>query len=296
VFDNFTKLVRNWEVERILKGELDVMLEEGSNYYLDRRKGKNQEPNFVWFNKGAKPIPLIGNKEKRILAIFTSSDWEYAELELATNSSIGSEFANQYTSLTKILKDEFIKENFEIVVRWHPNHRISGLFEKQAISSVIDGSSEVTHFRYTDSVDSYQLVEMSDIVLVFNSTIGIEAAYLEKPTIMLGNSNYAGLGSVYRPENMRELRNLLTGELGPLPNYGAILYGAYMKNRGTPLQTLSYKVNSYFIYDQRIQNTPFRVKMRFILGAIKRSCRNFWLDFVSNLTSKHSSFNRPYKE
>jgi hypothetical protein len=296
VFDNFIKLVRNWEVDRILKGELDVMLEEGSNYYLDRRKGKNQEPSFVWFNKGAKPIPLIGNKEKRILAIFTSSDWEIAELGLATNSSISSEFANQYTSLTKILNDEFIKENFEIVVRWHPNHRISGLFEKQAISSVIDGSSEVTHFRYTDSFDSYQLVEMSDIVLVFNSTIGIEAAYLEKPTILVGNSNYAGLGSVYRPENMRELRNLLTGELGPLPNYGAILYGAYMKNRGTPLQTLSYKVNSYFIYDQRIQNTPFRVKMRFILGAIKRSCRNFWLNFVSNLTSKHLSFNRPHKK
>lgn len=276
IFNNFIKLVRNWEIERISKGELDLMLEEGSDYYLNRRKGTSQEPSFIWFNKDAKPIPFIENKERRILAIFTSSDWEFATQQLAQQSSIRFEFTNQYTSLTKILQDEFIRKNFEIVVRWHPNHRISGSFEKQAISDVIDGSPYVTHFKYSDSVDSYQLLELSEVILVFNSTIGAESAFLEKPTILVGDSIYSGLGFAYQPENMHELRKLLTGELSPLPNYGAILYGAYMKNRGTQLQTVSYKDSSYFIDNQRIQQTLFRVKLRFFLGRIKRSYRNIF--------------------
>ena len=280
VFNNFIKLVRNWEIERISKGEMDLMLEEGRNYFLERRIGQSQEPSFIWFNKDAKPIPIIENEGKLILAIFTSSDWEFAELEFSQTSNTQTDFINQYTSLSKILQDSLIIENFEIVIRWHPNHRIAGAFEKKQINSVIDSSPHVKHFRYTESVDSYQLVENSDVVLVFGSTIGIEASYLEKPTILLGDTYYAGLGSVYQPENMGKLRDLLTGDLSPLPNYGALLFGDYMRNRGRSIRTLSRIGDSYFIYGKRIQNISLTVRIRLFLGKAKRTSKAILNEFT----------------
>lgn len=280
VFNNFINLVRKWEIERISKGEMDIMLEEGRKYFLERRIGQSQEPSFIWFNKDAKQIPIIENQGKRILALFTSSDWEFAELEFSQVSDTKTDFINQYTSLSMILQDSFIRENFEIIIRWHPNHRIAGKFEKEQINSVIDSSPHVKHFRYTDSIDSYQLVEKSDIVLVFGSTIGIEASYLEKPTILLGDTHYAGLGSVYQPENMEKLRDLLTRDLSPLPNYGALLFGDYMRNRGKSIRTLSRIGDSYFIHGKRIKNISLIVRIRFYLGNLKRISKAILNEFM----------------
>jgi len=68
-------------------------------------------------------------------------------------------------------------------------------------------------------VDSYDIVSAADVVLTFGSTIGIEAAYYGKPSILLGRAVYEDLGSCYVPSSHDELMKLLSSS-GILPkNY-----------------------------------------------------------------------------
>ena len=87
-----------------------------------------------------------------------------------------------------------------------------------------------------EKLDSYALLQTAQKVLTWGSTIGIEAAYWGIPSIVAGWGEYMALGSTYNPTSHAELMDLLLGHLEPKPIAGAIDYGFYAKNFGTPLK------------------------------------------------------------
>jgi hypothetical protein len=69
-------------------------------------------------------------------------------------------------------------------------------------------------------ISSYELVQRSDFVLVYNSSIGMEAALLGKAVVVGGRARYTQYPIVYFPQSADELRNqvenfLSTSEIMP---------------------------------------------------------------------------------
>jgi hypothetical protein len=85
-----------------------------------------------------------------------------------------------------------------------------------------------------DSVDSYALLKNCDKVISFGSTMGVEACFWNKPSILIGRSLYEDLNCCYIPKNHEEVINLLEKKLEPKPQKNALPYGYWRQTFGIP--------------------------------------------------------------
>jgi hypothetical protein len=75
------------------------------------------------------------------------------------------------------------------------------------------------------------------VVLTFNSTVGIEATFWDKPSILAGPSLYDQLGSNYIPTSHEEVMSLLLQRnLQPKGKHGALMYGYFFNSFGKPFR------------------------------------------------------------
>jgi len=202
---------------------------QASLFFEEQRRGTASYPGFLSVVDRFAPGGLPPRDMRRRIVIYTSSFWEYYALP----GYAGGCYASHYEGIRALLQDERITGEHELIVRWHPNLRSCGPSERQVVERVIAGTSGcAVHLPPESSVDSYALLESADVVVTFGSTIGIEAAYYGKPSIMLGRSLYQGLGSCYEPTSHEQAVSLLQQPLPPLPRLGAIQYGLFLKRRG----------------------------------------------------------------
>ena len=197
------------------------------------KKEKIYAYGYIPFNKYflEKNVFDSSNKKKK-LAIFTSSLWEYISLGDDFFKKNGKKI-NHYKILSQILSNKLITKNYEICVRWHPFLREVGENEKKIIDKIILTYNNVSHIKPSDNINSYALLESSDIVLTFGSTIGVEACYYGKPSILMGRSYYEDTGAVYKPKNFHSLLTLLMKKNIKIKDYEhAYKYGFFDRNRG----------------------------------------------------------------
>jgi hypothetical protein len=209
-------------------------------FYRQRQFGGGLAYGDAWFGSSfqSNQKPFFDSTRKIHVAIFTSSFWEFVGSPERTD--MPSEFYNPYTLLERICRDEDILDKCEVIVRWHPNLTTAGKNELRMVKQCIDSTPEVNHILPKSDTDSYELMEEADVILTTGSTMGIEAAFRGKPSVLAGLANYSGLGSVYEPASYPELVALLTGYLEPLPKHGATRYGAWFYSYGNPYRFLAF--------------------------------------------------------
>lgn len=71
----------------------------------------------------------------------------------------------------------------------------------------------------------------ADKVISFGSTMGVEANYWGKPSILLSASEYYNLGVCYLPSSIEELCEMIKADLQPLAKEGALKYAFYLLDR-----------------------------------------------------------------
>jgi hypothetical protein len=202
---------------------------EAKKFYENQRYGSEPFPGFIHFSKNFSVNVNISTNKPSLL-IFTSSFFEYFSMK----EYLGGVFENHYDGLMKILNDLTICSKFNLIVRWHPNLSRAGPNELGVIKKIITATTTpgITHIKPDDSEDSYQLLESANAIVSFGSTIGIEAAYYGKPSILIGRMWYEDLDCIYRPQSYDELIGLLLSDLPPLPRDDALVYGYYKRNYG----------------------------------------------------------------
>ncbi len=99
-------------------------------------------------------------------------------------------------------------------VRFHPN-QASILSDVEHGFDRLDILRNVKIFGPTDDINSYLLIDWSDIVVTFTSTISVEACWRGVPVIQLGPSFYDQLGISETPASTEEFLGLLAGEIRP---------------------------------------------------------------------------------
>jgi hypothetical protein len=113
-------------------------------------------------------------------------------------------YSPHYASMLEIIKDiqKVLKnkENITLVVKPHPEDKN----RMEEIKSIIGEQSRVV----TD-INLYSLLKISDIVVVVNSTVGLEALTQRKPVVVLGNAIYGSKGFTYDLKEKSSLKNLI---------------------------------------------------------------------------------------
>lgn len=217
---NINLVKKRWEDTSVPMAE---KMRIGKSFYENRRGGKPAGDKIYIKNQKAGQLPTDWDGNKRNFAIFNSSEDEYA--------SIGGEFdrlkffSNQMEGIKKVLTLCQDDENIHVFLRIHPN--LTGIKYRyhQDLYKLPEEFPNVTVIPADAKISTYALMDSVEKVIVFGSTMGLEATYWEKPVLLLGASYYTPLDMCYKPGSMEELKHLLLGELQPKGKQMAIEFG-----------------------------------------------------------------------
>jgi hypothetical protein len=223
------------EIEKLWQENDPNKIEIGNNFFIKKTKGVED----AWFSftkeqkEGLLPSSIGDNKlkNKKIITIFNSSLDEYEGLE-----GFGPYFYdNDNVAIENIARDLVPFENLKLYLRVHPNLKNINNSQNTFIKEIIGNIPSIEVINAEDSIDSYALMRESDIIIVFGSTVGIEAAVLNKKVILLGRAAYENLNCCYIPKNHADLIEMLSNDNYPfekLDTSEAVKFGYWNETFG----------------------------------------------------------------
>lgn len=203
--------------------------ELAARWYENSRAGRTR---FVYIDGQVKGVLPAGfDSQKTNIAVFSSSPYEVAAIPGWENPIYGTQ-QKALESIFSALNDGTV----HFYLRVHPHLRGMDNQDRRDIARL--SGSNLSVIEPESQVDSYSLMEACDKVLSFGSTIGIEAVYWGKPSILAGRSIYEDLGACYRPGSHEELVAMLRARLEPRPRELALRYGYWLSKGGEPFEHL----------------------------------------------------------
>lgn len=223
--ENNTNLINsNWENGDINKDS------KGKEFFEYRKKGitAGDKVYIADQTKGLMPENFDCHKEN--IAIFISSDDEMAAIgkEWEWNFMGGS----QLKAINIILSLMEPYEDYYFYIRVHPNlKKITYKYHTDYYR--LEGKyKNVTVISADSPISSYTLLDSCNKIVTFGSSIGIEATYWRKPSILVGKSTYMNLDVTYNPTDEDTLIKLLKNEdLIAKPFYNTLKYGYFINGR-----------------------------------------------------------------
>jgi hypothetical protein len=221
------------EVFGIIRNEIEYAQIEhiGQKWFQDRQTGASPElmriqktwvKDYVGFPSGIK-----------IATFFTTSDDEFLGLGKEWNFGSHKTQINAARSALKILKEA----GYFTIVRIHPN----------TVNKATRMTKQWLNLEYVDqvflplsNVDSYDLIQKSDLVVVAGSTIGIEAAYLGVKSASVGSAIYEGMNALLDLRGVHDVGSFekkLDGYDFVKARFAALVYG-YWESKRTILRTI----------------------------------------------------------
>ena len=242
----------NDEIEKVWTEGDDSKYNTGSSFYLERRNRIVQ--GWYSFTKSQikNSLPESFSKNRKNIAIFNSTIEEYAAVK-------GWEkflyiYDNEIDAIKSILTLFKNDDNKHFYLRVHPNLKGFNNTQTNDLHNLGKEFNNIEIIEPESPVDTYALLENSDIIIVLGSTVGIEAAYWGKPVIQLGLSLYNHLNSVYITRSIDQLEDLINSDLKPKDTLGAIKYGYWELTRG-----VQYK---YFIQENIFEGKFLNKRIR----------------------------------
>ena len=171
-----------------------------------RRSGTSQ----VWQTYDANGgEPGATESARTRVVLFTNVSWDTA----VTMRDIG--FVDMYDWLTEVVDWARCRDDVILDIRVHPGEtRMRGFETNDSAVDYIRGRfpqlpPHVRIYDADDAVNSYALIEQASVVLVYSSTIGLEAVVLGKPTLVAADSHYRNKGFTYDVAGPEHLKSLL---------------------------------------------------------------------------------------
>ena len=130
------------------------------------------------------------NHYVKLASFFPTTDTEFP---VFSDFHVASTYGGSQREAFKVFARVAKKNGFEVVVRAHPQNKDSAhLGEKEdAIWKSICDEYGADFIDSLSKVNSYDLINKSDLCATYCSSIGIEIVLAKKPFIMLGESDYS---------------------------------------------------------------------------------------------------------
>lgn len=204
--------------------------ELGCQFFDKRRHGRPDDWVSFVGSQDQQKLPDNFCPKSKSIALFSSSEDEMAAVGDEWGKKI---YPRQTEGIERICRDLLRQDpSFHIYVRMHPNLKGVDNADTQLLRSL--ESENLTLIEPESTVSSYALMQACGKVLTFGSTMGVEATYWGKPSVLAGPALYEDLDCVYVAKDHDHVLELLTADLPARPIDGAIQYGYYWGSFGEP--------------------------------------------------------------
>jgi hypothetical protein len=248
-------------------------------YYSRKRAGGviNDVRSYVLGQKTGM-LPKNWNPKIHNVVIFNSSEDEY--------SAVGGEYdktlyPNQTNAITRICESLSDDKNIRVWLRIHPNLKNVRWSFAQKLLGLEKLHNNVSVIKADSPVSSYALLDACNVALSFGSTMGIEAAYAGKPSILVGRCVYERLGSVYTPKTHDEVVELLKERnLPALSTEGALKVALFWISGGIPIKYLEgdrrsgFRFNGHYIHKTIFESIIYnfaKIIEKYFIGDVLNS-------------------------
>jgi hypothetical protein len=160
----------------------------------------------------------LGRRE-RVVSLFTNVTWDSATL----GRDIG--FASMFDWVEQAVRLA-ARQEFVLVVRIHPAEKRWGTREEVheiVLSRLGELPGNVRFIGAEDALSSYALLDISDLLLTYTTTVGLEAAVRGKHVAVAGATHYRGRGFTTDVSGSEDLARVLRQEPAELPRAGVEL-------------------------------------------------------------------------
>jgi len=249
VKDNLWRVEKCWNNPELSKGE---NIAQAHSFFKKRRKGIVAGDKIYVKNQETGLLPAGWNSSKKNIVIFNSSEDEFV--------AIGDEYAafalfkTQNEGLSKIFEWFKMDRTKHFYLRIHPN--LTGIRYKYhtELYKFQTQYENVTIIPPEDKISTYALLDASDKVIVFGSTIGLEAVYWKKPVILIAFSFYYYANLCHIPKNELQLYEMIREDLPLKYSEEVLKFGLYYLNKD-PLLIDNKAQFRYLDYN----NTKYRI-------------------------------------
>lgn len=202
----------------------------GRAFYEERASvgGKIAERNYI-LGQESGLLPEGWDSTKQNIVLYNSSEDEYVAVSNQWSNPLYPSQLDAIDMMIESLKKDPIP-NTQLYLRAHPH--LKGTKNKWMDRMYALDPDYITIIPPEAKIHSYDLMKAADKVLTWASTVGIEAAYFQTPTIAAGPSYYRNLGSTHNPTSHEEVMRMFREPLEPMPIEGALIYGHYQNAKG----------------------------------------------------------------
>lgn len=152
------------------------------------------------------------NDRQRVASLFTNVTWDSATI----GHDIG--FGSMFDWIEHAVRTAGEHDDLVLVVRIHPAERRWGTREEvqEVVASRLGKIPGNVRFVSTEqALSSYTLLDISDVVLTYTTTVGLEAAMRGKQVAVAGDTHYRGRGFTTDVSGPDELAHVLRSALSP---------------------------------------------------------------------------------
>jgi len=204
-------------------------LRVASSFFEGRKRGEIRNWYSFTAHQDTAMFPDTWDENRRNIVVFPSSEDEFVAIGKEWENPL---YSDQQSGLIRIVEDLRGVAGIACHIRLHPNSRDLAARSIRRIAA-LEGEN-IFIVLPESAVSSYAMLLASDIALTFGSTMGIEATYWRKPSVLAGQCFYRNLGSTYNPDDHEQLIRLLLEESEPVDQLGALMYGYYFATFGEP--------------------------------------------------------------
>lgn len=191
-----------WERSKHTFAEKEAL---ASGWYAERIQGVKQG----WFSFTADQnieLPASFDSNKTNITVFISSEWEFCGIDEYKLLF----YESQNEGLLRLAEDLQNRSDIQIYLRVHPHLKDKDNAQTKFIAEKLTNRFSNVEVIAADSpIKSYTLMAKSDAVVTFGSTVGVEAAFLRVPSILIGRAWFEDLDACLIPSSHPELVEML---------------------------------------------------------------------------------------
>ena len=150
-------------------------------------------------------LPNTLNPQNINIAIFNSSEDEMASIQGWENPF----YDNQNDGIHQIVNAFQDINGIKFFLRVHPN--LTKVYNSQTkfLNEILSKISNLEIIAPESPISTYALLDACDAAITFGSTIGIEAVYRKKTSILMGRALYEDLGGLVLPDSHSNLVDII---------------------------------------------------------------------------------------
>jgi hypothetical protein len=242
-------------------------------FFKDKLDGQETD----WFSFTSAQIknklPEEINSYKKIVTIFNSSSFEY---DYVSTEYTYKFYSSQNDGINQIVKSLENEPNIGVFLREHPNQKNQENFQRKETRAI--KANNFYLIPAESEISSYNLLLHSNIVITFNSTMGIEATYWGIPSILCSNAIYEKFNIAYQPASHAEVINLVLSDLKPIKSLDVLKIGYYSSMHGLDFKYYRPRglFSGFFLGKDLHSAHPIVIFFRKLKGKIKKLCKNIY--------------------